>query len=189
MEVWFDDIVIATEYVGPVQGKPKQGKKRARPSKSALLTPGLLMPEPGEAAFTEAFEKGVGKFGGGETVDGGTEGSKALSFGPKGCWIWNAYSTPVSESTAIRFKLKPLCDAKQATILIWSKKHKDNCRYYVGGLKKGEWRDVEFRAIECRVGWARRGPSLDSDVLDNFKLLFEGGEGDRFLIDDFQICQ
>ncbi|MGB2822001.1 MAG: hypothetical protein WBF17_13540, partial [Phycisphaerae bacterium] len=38
MEVWFDDIVIATEYVGPVHGKPKAGKKKARPSKSALLT-------------------------------------------------------------------------------------------------------------------------------------------------------
>jgi len=48
MEVWFDDIVIATEYIGPIHGKPKNGKKIAVPSKSALLTPGLLVAEPGD---------------------------------------------------------------------------------------------------------------------------------------------
>jgi hypothetical protein len=37
MEVWFDDIVIATEYVGPVRGKPQGGRKKARPSRSWLL--------------------------------------------------------------------------------------------------------------------------------------------------------
>ena len=31
MEVWFDDIVIATEYIGPIHGKPKSGKKKAVP--------------------------------------------------------------------------------------------------------------------------------------------------------------
>jgi hypothetical protein len=41
MEVWFDDIVIATEYIGPIQGKPMRGKKKAVPSRSALLTAGL----------------------------------------------------------------------------------------------------------------------------------------------------
>jgi hypothetical protein len=93
----------------------------------------------------------------------------------------------VRESITIRFKLKPLCDARTATVLIWSKKHKDNCRYYIGGLRKGQWRDVEFRAIEARVGWGRNGPSLEGDVLDNIKLLYEGGESDRILLDDFEI--
>ena len=37
-EVWFDDIVIASEYVGPVVGKPKAGKKVGVPSRSTLLT-------------------------------------------------------------------------------------------------------------------------------------------------------
>ena len=46
-EVWFDDIVLATEYIGPVQGKPKAGKKVATPSKSALKTPGLLVVQAG----------------------------------------------------------------------------------------------------------------------------------------------
>jgi len=189
MEVWFDDIVIATEYVGPVRGKPERGKRIARPSRSALLTPGLLLPEPGKPVFAEGFEKGAGRFGGGQVASGGVGGSKALSFGPKGCWVWNAYSTPVGESTTLRFKLKPLCDARKVTVLVWSKKRKDNCRYYIGGLRRGEWRSVEFRAIECRVGWARRGPSLEGDVLDNIKLLFQGGPADRILLDDFQVCQ
>jgi len=187
MEVWFDDIVLATEYVGPVRGRPRKGQRAARPSRSALLTPGMLSPRPGKAVFSETFEKGPGKFGGGEVVAGGAGGSKALAFGPKGCWIWGAYSTPVAESTAVRLRLKPLCDAGQVTVLIWSKKHKDNCRYYIGGLRRGEWKDVEFRAIECRVGWARRGASLEGDVLDNLKLLFEGSADDRILLDDFEI--
>jgi len=37
MEVWFDDIVIATEYIGPIHGRPKSGKKKAAPSRSALF--------------------------------------------------------------------------------------------------------------------------------------------------------
>lgn len=36
-EAWFDDIVLATDYIGPVQGKPKHGKKVAVPGRSALL--------------------------------------------------------------------------------------------------------------------------------------------------------
>jgi hypothetical protein len=86
-------------------------------------------------------------------------------------------------------KLKPLCNARQVTILVWSKKHKDNCRYYIGGLRKGEWRTVSFRALEARVGWGRQGPSLEGDVLDNIKLIYEGGTGDRILLDDFELLR
>jgi len=189
MEVWFDDIVIATEYVGPVYGKPRRGKKEAIPSKSALLTPGLLLPEPGKVAFLEKFEKGTGNFKGGEVTDGGVNGSKAFAFPPKGASVWNAYSVPVTDSTTVRFKLKPLCDARQVTILIWSKKQKDNCRYYIGSLNRNQWRNVQFRAIEARVGWGRKGPSLEGDVLDNVKLIYEGGARHRILLDDFEILE
>jgi len=189
MEVWFDDIVLATEYVGPVSGKPKSGKKAAVPSKSALHTPGLLLPEPGKTIYSQDFEKDAGNFKGGQTSDGGVGDSRAFAFGPQGCSIWEAYSTPVKDSTTIRLKLKPLCDAKQISVLIWSKKNKDNCRYSIGGVRKGEWTTVQFRAIECRTGWAMDGPSLDGDVLDNFKLAFEGAASDRFLLDDFQVCE
>ena len=56
MEVWFDDVVVATEYVGPVQGRPSGGKKKATPSRSALLTPGLIIAEPSNTVFTERFD-------------------------------------------------------------------------------------------------------------------------------------
>ncbi|MHC4176755.1 MAG: hypothetical protein ACYSWU_04570, partial [Planctomycetota bacterium] len=189
MEVWFDDVVIATEYVGPVRGRPRGGKKKAVPSKSALLTPGLLIAEPGKPVFSQKFERGAGNFKGGQVTGGGADGSRAYSFPPGGASIWDAYSTPVKDSTTIRFKLKPLCDAGEVTVMIWSKKQKDNCRYRIGGLTKGQWREVAFRAIEARVGWGMKGPSLEGDVLDNIKLLFEGGAEDRVLLDDFEILR
>jgi acetyl esterase/lipase len=189
MDVWFDDIVIATEYIGPVYGKPKAGKKKATPSKSALLTPGLLLPEPGEKAFSQSFEDGTGGFKGGNVGEGGVNDSKAYSFGLKGAWIWDTFSVPVKDSTTIRFKLKPLCDISEVTAMVWSKKHKDNCRYRIFGLKKNQWRDVEFRAIEVRVGWDMKGPSLESDVLDNIKLIYEGKTTDKILLDDFEILR
>jgi len=189
MEVWFDDIVLATEYIGPICGKPKQGKKKAVPSKSALLTPGLLIAQPVGTVFSEKFEKGAGYFKGGEVSDGGVNGSGAFAFPPKGISIWNAFSVPVKDSTTVRLKLKPLCDAQQVTILIWSGKQRDNCRYYIDGLVKNQWTDVEFLAIEARVGWARNGASLEGDVLDNIKLIYEGHQEDRMLLDDFEILQ
>jgi hypothetical protein len=189
MEVWFDDIVIATEYIGPVCGKPGGGKKAAEPSRSALLTPGLLIAEPARAVFSEKFEKGAGDFKGGEVIAGGVNGSKAYAFPPKGVSVWNAYSVPVKDSTVLRLKLKPHCDAGEVTVLIWSKKHNDNCRYSIGGLRKDQWANVEFRAIEARVGWDRSGPSLEGDVLDNIKLMYEGGEADRILLDDLEILE
>jgi len=189
MEVWFDDIVIATEYIGPVRGKPRRGKKKATPSKSALLTTGLLIAAPGKTVFSQSFEEGTGNFKGGGVTDGGVEGSKAFAFPPSGAAVWHDYSTPVKDSTTIRFKLRPLCDAGEVTVLIWSKKHMDNCRYTIGGLRTNQWRNVEFRAIEARVGWSMRGPSLEGDVLDNIKLVFEGGERDRMLLDDFEILE
>lgn len=189
MEVWFDDIVVATEYVGPIHGKPKGGKKKAIPSQSALLTPGLLLPEPGKAVFSQDFERSAGNFKGGEVTGGGVKDSKAYCFPPNGASVWNAYSVPVKDSTTVRFMLKPLSGANEVTLMIWSKKHKDNCRYRVVGLRRNEWRNVEFRAIEARVGWDRRGPSIEGDVLDNIKLLFEGNDADRVLLDDFEILE
>ena len=147
----------------------------------------MLMPEPGKVVFSQSFEDGPGNFKGGNVNSGGVDSSRACAFGPNGVWVWDAYSIPVRDSTTMRFKLKPLCDAREVTVLVWSKKHKDNCRYRIGGLKKGQWRDVEFRAIEARTGWDMKGPSLEADVLDNIKLIFQGKKTDRILLDDFQI--
>ncbi|HUV67012.1 MAG TPA: hypothetical protein VMW24_24205 [Sedimentisphaerales bacterium] len=185
MEVWFDDIVIATESIGPIQGRPKNGVKKAVPSRSALLTPGLLIAEPGERVFSQDFDEGPGAFKGGSIDDG----SKGYVFGPKGCWISDSYSVPVKDSTTVRFKLKALSDVGDVQVLIWSKKHTDNCRYKIGSLKQGQTRSVEFRAIELRVGWGMDGPSLEGDILDNFKLVFAGDEEARLVLDDFEILR
>lgn len=189
MEVWFDDIVVATEYVGPVQGRPAGGKKQATPSRSALLTPGLLIEEPSRAVFTERFEKGPGKFEGGQLADGGVDGSRAYAFPPKGTSIWDAFSSTVTDATTVRFQLKPLGEANDVQVLIWSKKNQDNCRYKIGRLSPGQWRTIEFRAIEARTGWGMDGPSLEGDVLDNIKLIFGGAGTDRVLLDNLEILE
>ena len=189
MDVWFDDVVVATEYVGPVQGQPANGKKKATPSKSALLTPGLLVPEPGRCVFRQTFDKTPGKFEGGSMTAGGVQDSKAYAFVSKGASVWRSFSLPVKDSTTVRFKLKALCDASDVTVLFWSKKHKDNCRYRIGALPKGQWRDIEFRAMEARTGWGMKGPSLEGDVLDNFKIIFGGDKEGQVLLEDFEILE
>ena len=93
----------------------------------------------------------------------------------------------MKDSTTVRFKLKPLADVGQVTVLIWSDKLKDNARYPLAGLRQGEWRPVEFRAIEARTGWAADGASLDGTVLNNIKILFEGPPDARLLLDEFEI--
>jgi hypothetical protein len=37
------------------------------------------------------------------------------------------------------------------------------------------------------LGWARNGPILEGDVLDNLILLFQGKASDRILLDDVEI--
>jgi hypothetical protein len=179
-EVWFDDIVLATEYIGPTQGAPKAGKRIATPGRTALQ-PGPAAPARAtKTIFSETFG-GATKFEGGEAVDG------ALSVPPKGVGAWGAWSTTVGETTSIRFRLKPLVEVDQVSIMIWSDKLKDNARYYVTGLKKGEWKTVEFRGVEARAGWAMDGPSLSGCSLNNIRILFDGASDARVLLDDFEV--
>jgi hypothetical protein len=178
--VWFDDVVIATEYIGPVLGTPKNGKKAAAAGRTSHHREKPAVP-PGKAIFTENFESGAGKFTGGEAREG------ALVVPPKGVSIWGAFSTPVQESTAVRFKLKPLADVGQVTVMIWSDKIKDNGRYFITGLKKGEWKTVEIRGVDVRGGWAMDGPSLDGSVMKSFTLLFDGAEDARLLLGGFEV--
>ena len=178
--VWFDDLVIATEYIGPVKGTPKNGKKIATPGRTALKD-GKTPVAPGKVIFSEKFEGGPGKFTGGEAREG------ALAVPPKGVSIWGAFSTPVQESTTIRFRLKPLVDVAQVTVMIWSDKLKDNGRYFITGLKKDEWKSVEFRGVDVRGGWAMDGPCLDGSVMKSFTLLYEGAAEARVLLGDFEV--
>ncbi len=183
MQVWFDDIICATKYIGPVTGKPRKGKKKARPSKSALLTKNLLIAEPTGTAFSCDFDSSSSNFKGGELTDG------AYRFGPEGVSIWDTFSIGVTEATTIRFRLKALQDTPDAQVLIWSDELKDNCRYKLGSLTKDVWRTVEFRAIEARIGWDMKGKSLEGRTLDNFKISIEGPDPASILIDDFQILE
>ena len=88
----------------------------------------------GKTIYQEKFEAGAGKFLNGELVVGGFGGSKAYSFGPKGCWIWDAFATPADDTATLHFKLKPLGDPDKVTLIVWSDKLKANCLYDVSGL-------------------------------------------------------
>jgi hypothetical protein len=182
-EIWFDDVVLATEYIGPVQGKPKNGKKVATPSRSALLSGDLSTTPPGKVVFAESFDKGPGSFKGGEPVEGG------LSVPSKGAEIWGAFSPRVSESTQLRFKVKALADLQDVTVLVWSDKLKNNARRVLGALKKDETREVSLRGIQFRAGWGSDGPSLEGAELNNFKIVFDGPADARLVLSDFEVRQ
>jgi hypothetical protein len=178
-EVWFDDIVIATEYIGPIVGKPKSGRRVATPGISTLLAP----PRPaaaGTLVFAERFDKGPGAFGG-DVQD------HALAFGPKGASAWKAWSVTVRPSTSLRFRLKPLLDIDSVTVMVWSDKLKDNARFTVGGLRKGEWKQVEVAGTQLRAGAAQDGATLEGSVMNNVSLLFEGPADARVLLDEFEV--
>ena len=182
-DVWFDDVVLATDYIGPVRGKPKNGKKAATPSRSALLSGDLSSTPPGDVVFAETFDKGPGAFKGGEAVEGG------LSFSAKGVETWGAFSPRVSDSTQLRFKVKALADVKDVTVLVWSDKLKDNARRLLGAFKKNETREVVIRGIQLRSGWSAGGPSLEGGELNNFKLVFDGPADARLVLSEFEVRQ
>lgn len=181
-DLWFDDLVIATEYIGPVQGKPKYGKRTAAPGRSALLT-GELSVATGKRIYSETFESGAGKFDQAKTRDG------ALAVEPRGSGIFHIYSTTVRDSTMIRFRVKPTAEVSDAQVLVWSYTLKENARYSLHGLKQGQWTTVEIRPIEMRTRLSQDGPSLDGCMMDNFKLIFTGGNDARLLLDDFEVFE
>jgi hypothetical protein len=187
-DVWFDDVVIATDYIGPVHGRPKAGTQIGKPGRSGLLTPGLVLAEPGKAVFRDDFEGDSARFTGGRIVAGGVNGSKALEVPPSGAAVWNAFTTPVKDSTTIRFMVKPLADVAEADVLVWSPTLKDNVRFHLTSLKKGEWTSVEIRALDLRTSWQYgEGSGLDGERLDNFKLFFNAAPDARLLLDDFEV--
>ena len=187
-DVWFDDVVVATDYIGPVEGKPRNGKKVGVPSRSALQTPGLGFAEPGRLLFRDDFEGSSSLFKGGKVVTGGVNDSKALEVSPAGDAIWKAFSTPVKDSTTIRFSVKPLAEVSDVQVLAWSPALNDNARFHLHGLKQGEWTVIEFRALDLRAGFQHgEGAGLDGTALDNFKIVFTGGPAARMLLDEFEV--
>jgi hypothetical protein len=139
-----------------------------------------------KALVSETFDSGPGRFEGGAPADGGINGSRALAVPPLGVSAWATWSIPVKDSVTISFKLKPLSDVSRVEVYSWMESRKDNTRYYIDGLKKGEWKEIRFKASELRCGVERNGPSLD--VLTGIKLCFETAPADaRILMDDFEI--
>ncbi len=180
-EIWFDDVVLATEYIGPVQGKPKNGVKAATPCRSTLLSGDPASAPPGKVIFAESFDKGIGAFKGGEAAEGG------LSFPAKGAEIWNAFSTKVTESTQLRFKVRALAEVKDVTVLVWSDKLKDNARRLLGSFGKGETREVSIRGTQLRSGGSADGPTLEGSELNNLKIVFDGAPDARIILSDLEV--
>jgi hypothetical protein len=143
-------------------------------------------PASGKIVFSENFDSGPGRFTNGEMVDGGIRGSKAISFGAKPVEAWLASPVPARDSVTVSFKLKPLADVPRIMVLMWSDGLKDNGRYYIDGLKKGEWREIRFKATDAHIGPTGQGAAID--VLASFKFVPEGAAPDaRVLLDDFEI--
>jgi serine/threonine protein kinase/beta-glucanase (GH16 family) len=141
----------------------------------------------GRVVYAEDFENGRGRFKGGEVVDEGFNGSKALALSPRGVSNFGAgWSTPADKSVTISFKVKPLTDVDQVDVLVWSEAQKDNGRYYIRGLKKGEWKEVQFTGDEVRIGVNRDGPIVNT--VSNITISFERAPtSSRILLDDFEI--
>jgi hypothetical protein len=136
--------------------------------------------------FSESFDYGPGRFKGGDVVDGGMRGTKALSMSPAGVEVFGAWSVPVKEGVTISFKLKPLGDLSRMVILVWSDKLQDNARYFIEGLRKGEWNELRFKATDLRTGAMREGSVIDQ--VTNIKIFLQGAPPEtRVLLDDFEI--
>jgi hypothetical protein len=180
-EVWFDDIVLATSYIGPVSGTPKAGKKAAVPGRSALQAP----PPPPDPAvppvYSQNFESGPGPFRNQEVRDG------ALLLSPKGVETWNAWSVPAGPATELRFRVRPLDEVGDLTVQIWSDRLKDNVRWRVTGLRKGEWREVALPVAALRLGWAMDGAAFEGSAFNNVRFFFQGGPETRVLLDDLEV--
>ena len=143
-------------------------------------------PLPAKVVYAQNFEGGLSTWGG-EIVDGGVGGSKALAFTAAGATCWSGFSTQIGPTTLIRMKLKPLVGVGKLNVFVSSKALADNGRYFVTGLKTGEWNEVEFKGSEVRTRYDRSGPSLEGGLMNNIKIFFEGVPEGRILLDDFEI--
>jgi hypothetical protein len=139
-----------------------------------------------KALFAESFDAGPGKFMEGEMADGGMRGTKAYLLPSKGISCWGAFAVPVKETTTLSFRVKPLQDVPQLMIMVWSDKHQENGRLVIDGLKKGEWKEVKFKAAQIRTGVNADGPSIE--LLTNLKIYQLNSHPDaKALFDDFEI--
>ncbi len=142
---------------------------------------------PGSLLFSADFDAGPGRFEGGQCVPGGVNNSNALAVPPGGAVVRGAFSLTAREDTILRLRIKPLADLDRLTLQVWSEKRQDHARYFVPGLKRGCWRNIQVRAKELKFGPAQQGESLEGEILDHLKFQFAGPAAARILVDDLQI--
>lgn len=143
-------------------------------------------PPHGKIVYVQNFDDGLATWSG-ESAEGGIGGSKSLAMSPAGAACWSGFSTNIGPSTLIRMKLKPLVEVERVNVFVSARALGDNGRYFVTGLKKGEWNIVEFKGVELRIRYDRSGQSLEGSIMNNIKLFFEGAPESRILLDDFEI--
>jgi hypothetical protein len=180
-------VISSTRRAPPTEAELKEELERIGPRLTELAAAGPAAARPGKVLYSETFDRGSSRFSGGEIVEGGAGGSKALSMPPDGTGMFGAYTATVGASTVLRMKLKPLGDARDIQIMIWSEKQKENYRYFVPALKPDEWKDIEFKAVEMRFGFAKDGPSLEGDVISSLKIFYKGSADSRLLLDDVEV--
>ncbi|HEX7900711.1 MAG TPA: hypothetical protein VF950_23330 [Planctomycetota bacterium] len=144
----------------------------------------VVQPErTGKILVAENFSAGLGRFTGGEAVDG------ALAIPPGGGQITSPFGAVVSPTAVVRFQVKPPAAAfTQLELMIWSQTLGANCWVHLSDLKKGEWQTVEIKASEFKVGWARNGASVVGQDNGHFKIYWDTKvTSGRVLIDDFEV--
>ncbi|MFN3486117.1 MAG: hypothetical protein ACK44W_11630 [Planctomycetota bacterium] len=179
--VWYDDVVVATSYIGPKRSRKVQVRE------GGSIFPSLAG-SGGRVLFSENFDKGPGRFSGGERAADGNGGDGALAISPPfGVELDKPFRAKLRESSVLRFKLKPLEDVEWVSVIAWIEELGDNVSFRIQGLKTGVWNPVELKASELRVGRRQDAPSATGRTLDHIRIGFEGKEGARVLLDDFEV--
>lgn len=144
--------------------------------------------------YRNGFESGAGRFrevkGGGSAriSPDGVGGTPAALLPASGIELGDLFDRPVGESTAVRFKLKPMADVAALHVVSWSNETKANYWFTVRNLRKDAWSGVEFRMKEMLQGPRRDGPSLQGQRPVNVRIFFEGApDGSAAVLDDFEL--
>lgn len=179
--VWYDDVVVATSYIGPKRSL------RAQARQGGSIFPSLARSE-ARVLFSESFDKGPGRFSGGEWVVDGSGGPGALGISPPfGVELDKPFRAKLRESSVLRFQLKPLQDVEWVSVIAWVTDLGESVSYRIQGLKTGTWNRIEIKASDLRVGRRSDTPSAVGHHLDHVRIAFEGEEGVKVLLDDFEV--
>jgi hypothetical protein len=158
-------------------------KDASGPAPKAVAAPAVA--RPGKSVYAEDFSKGKGRFGGGgEIVEAGA-GVKALGIPPKGVTV-GGFSLVTKPSTTVRFRVKALIDLDFFECLTWIAAKNAAAWYHVNGLKKGEWRTVEFKFGDMTYNYV--GAPIMGETVESMLLYYLNRPDDsRILITDFEI--